>query len=130
MTQPHYPLPTPYLFIVPPHEPDDDTPTSVEKTLTNLNLRRRSRYLQKATRLKTLVLSGQPWTTTHPPREDPSRSLPKRVCCVVFKWQGVHMTYSYTGEPKPHSDDPPEEWDEEVLESLPDEDQQEPVPPS
>lgn len=40
------------------------------------------------------------------------------------------MTYSYTDEPKPHPDDPSEEWDEEVLEDLPDEDQQEPVPPS
>ncbi len=30
MTPTPYPLPNPYLFIIPPHEPDDDTTTPVE----------------------------------------------------------------------------------------------------
>lgn len=30
MTQTQHPLPDPYLFIIPPHEPDDDTTTPVD----------------------------------------------------------------------------------------------------
>ncbi len=40
------------------------------------------------------------------------------------------MTQALTDTPKPPPEAPPEEWDEEVLEDLPNEDQQEPVPPS
>lgn len=31
---------------------------------------------------------------------------------------------------EPFADEPPEEWDEEVIEDLPEEEQDEPVPPS
>jgi len=40
------------------------------------------------------------------------------------------MTVTFTDAPKPPPELPPEEWDEEVTEDLPDEAQGDPVPPS
>lgn len=34
------------------------------------------------------------------------------------------------GLPHEPNDEPPEEWDEEVIEDLPEDDQREPIPPS